>query len=252
LNRKSRKYHQIVPGKRGTVLVVDDSAESTELVTALVEREGFHVVACDTAEAGLAAFGRERPVAILLDWVLPDGPGTEVCRAIRAQDPTVIIIFVSGREDETSVVRGLDAGADDYLSKPVRGGELVARLEANLRKVAAARAGAGPTAPDGVPASLRFGKVTVDFGAHEVWVGEERVRLGPLEFKLLEYLARNSGVAVSREQVMNEVYGYDADISTERVDLLVRRLRAKIGDEDGGYIAAVPGFGYRLERRSLR
>jgi DNA-binding response OmpR family regulator len=241
-----------VPGKRGTVLVVDDSADSTELVSALVEREGFRVVPCGTAEAGLAAFERERPIAVLLDWVLPDGPGTEVCRAIRAQDPTVIIIFVSGREDETSVVRGLDAGADDYVSKPVRGGELVARLEANLRKTAAARASAAPTASDSASGALSFGKVKVDFGAHAVMVAEERVRLGPLEFKLLEYLARNSGVAVSRDQIMNEVYGYDADISTERVDLLVRRLRAKLGDEDGGYIAAVPGFGYRLERRNLR
>jgi DNA-binding response OmpR family regulator len=239
-----------VPGKRGTVLVVDDSADSTELVTAFVEREGFEVVTCDTAESGLAAFARERPVAILLDWVLPDGPGTEVCRAIRAQDATVIIIFVSGRDDETSVVRGLDAGADDYLRKPVRGGELIARLEANLRKLAAARAPAGVAPPEAAPIELRFGDVSVDLGAHEVTVGDDRVRLGPLEFKLLEYVVRNSGIAVSRDQIMNEVYGYDADISTERVDLLVRRLRAKLGDQDGGYIAAVPGFGYRLERRN--
>ena len=246
----SRKYHQAVPGKRGTVLVVDDSADSSELVTAFVEREGFDVVVCDTAESGLAAFARERPVAILLDWVLPDAPGTEVCRAIRAQDPFVTIIFVSGRDDETSVVRGLDAGADDYLPKPVRGGELIARLEANLRKLAAARDLASPAPPADALSGLRFGNVSVDFGAHEVSVGDARVRLGPLEFKLLEYLAHNSGVAVSRDQIMNEVYGYDAEISTERVDLLVRRLRAKLGDADGGYIAAVPGFGYRLERRN--
>jgi len=239
-----------VPGKRGTVLVVDDSPDSTELVSAFVEREGFEVVACGTAESGLEAFAREHPVAILLDWVLPDGPGTEVCRAIRAQDPIVIIIFISGRDDETSMVRGLDAGADDYLLKPVRGGELIARLEANLRKVAAARVPAAPMTAEEPLTSLRFGNVSVDFGAHEVSVGDDRVRLGPLEFKLLEYLAHNSGVAVSRDQIMNEVYGYDADISTERVDLLVRRLRAKLGDEDGGYIAAVPGFGYRLERRN--
>jgi two-component system response regulator RegX3 len=248
--RRRRKYHQAVPGNRGTVLVVDDSPDSSELVTAFVQREGFDVVACDTAETGLAAFARIRPVAILLDWGLPDAPGTEVCRAIRAQDSTVIIIFVSGRDDETSMVRGLDAGADDYLPKPVRGGELIARLEANLRKLAAARAEAAAMPAASVLSALRFGNVSVDFSAHEVSVGAKRVRLGPLEFKLLEYLARNSGVAVSRDQIMNEVYGYDADISTERVDLLVRRLRGKLGDQDGGYIAAVPGFGYRLERRN--
>ena len=126
-----------MPGKRGTVLVVDDSEDSAELLSELLEQEGFRAVVGGTAAEGLAAYSRERPVAVLLDWVLPDGPGIEVCRSIRSQDPTVPIIFVSGRDDETSVVRGLDAGADDYLAKPVRGAELIARLEAHLRKGAA-------------------------------------------------------------------------------------------------------------------
>jgi two-component system, OmpR family, response regulator MtrA len=239
-----------VPGKRGTVLVVDDSEDSAVLLAAMVEQEGFNAVVCGTAAQGLEAFAREAPVAVLLDWVLPDGPGTEVCRALRSQDAIVPIIFVSGRDDETSVVRGLDAGADDFIPKPAKAGELVARLEAHLRKVLALQTQSGAPAE---PAAgfLRFGSVNVDFGAHEVFVSDQPVRLGPLEFKLLEYLARNSGVAVSRDQIMNEVYGYDAEISTERVDLLVRRLRAKLGDGAGGYIAAVPGFGYRLERRAL-
>lgn len=239
----------LVAGKRGTVLVVEDSRDSADVICALLEREGFRTVVCPTAEAGIASFERERPVAVLLDWVLPDGPGIEVCRSIRARDATVPIVFVSGRDDETSVVRGLDAGADDYVAKPVRGAELVARLEAHLRKLASTReavAGAGPQASGAV----NFGGITVDLEAHDVHAGAEHVKLGPLEFKLLEYLVRNSGVAVSRDQIMNEVYGYDADISTERVDLLVRRLRAKIGDDDGRFIAAVPGFGYRLDRRS--
>ena len=237
-------------GKRGTVLVVEDSAESAEILTALVEREGFKPVVCTTSESGLAAFARERPVAVLLDWVLPDGPGIELCRAVRAQDAVVPIIFVSGRHDETSIVRALDSGADDYVPKPVRGGELIARLEAHLRKLAATRdlAGAGAEGPPS--RLLRFGDITIDLAAHEALVGDEPARLGPLEFKLLEYLARNTGVAVSRDQIMNEVYGYDADISTERVDLLVRRLRGKLGDDDGGFISAVPGFGYRLDRRA--
>lgn len=231
------------------MLVVEDSLESSEILTALVEREGFKVVACATAESGLQAFARERPVAVLLDWVLPDGPGTELCRAIRSLDQAVPVIFVSGRNDETSVVRGLDAGGDDYVPKPVRGGELIARLEAHLRKLEAVRTGGAQHAPETNSQALRFGDITVDLSAHQAMVGQERARLGPLEFRLLEYLARNSGVAVSRDQIMNEVYGYDADIGTERVDLLVRRLRAKLGDDDGQLIAAVPGFGYRLDRR---
>ena len=237
-------------GKRGTVLIVEDSADSAEILTALVEREGFRPVTCQTAESSLAAFAREKPVAVLLDWVLPDGPGTEVCRTMRAQDAVIPIIFVSGRDDETSIVRALDAGADDYVPKPVRGGELIARLEAQLRKLAAAKEPAASAAEPAPQRLLRFGDITIDLAAHEARVGEEKARLGPLEFKLLEYLAGNTGVAVSREQIMNEVYGYDADISTERVDLLVRRLRAKLGDEDGQLISAVPGFGYRLDRRS--
>jgi DNA-binding response OmpR family regulator len=125
----------------------------------------------------------------------------------------------------------------------------MARLEAHLRKVAAFRAEKASPAPGSETPMLSFAGVTLDLVAHEVTVGDQLVGLGPLEFKLLEYLARNPGVAVSRDQIMNEVYGYDADISTERVDLLVRRLRAKLGDRGGGYISAVPGFGYRLERR---
>ena len=239
-----------MPGKRGIVLVVEDSPDSADVLSALVEREGFQPLVCATAEDGLAAFARERPVAVLLDWVLPDGPGIELCRTIRAQDAMVPVVFVSGRDDETSIVRGLDAGADDYVPKPVRGGELIARLEAHLRKLAAAQGARGGQAEPSTDQSLRFGEVTVDLAAREALVGGERARLGPLEFKLLEYLALNSGVAVSRDQIMTEVYGHDADIGTERVDLLVRRLRAKLGDEEGRFIAAVPGFGYRLDRRA--
>jgi len=237
-----------VPGKRGTVLIVEDNSDAAELLSSLVEREGFRPAVRQTAESGLSAFSGEKPVAVLLDWVLPDGPGTEICRAIRTQDANVLIIFVSGRDDETSVVRGLDAGADDYVSKPVRGAELIARIEAHLRKLEAGR-GSEHTPERTRPAPLRLGSVTIDLDAHEVKVGAEPARLGALEFKLLAYLLRNSGVAISRDQIMNEVYGYDADISTERVDLLVRRLRAKLGDDDGALIAAVPGFGYRLDRR---
>ena len=128
--------------------MIDDSTDSAALLSALVEQEGFLAVACGTAAEGLAAFARDKPVAVLLDWVLPDGPGIEVCRAIRSQDATLPIIFVSGRNDETSVVRGLDAGGDDYVPKPVRGGELMARLEAQLRKAVAFHARLGGQTPE--------------------------------------------------------------------------------------------------------
>jgi DNA-binding response OmpR family regulator len=244
-----------VPGSRGDVLIVEDTPDTAEILSILVGREGFRPVVCGTAAEAMAAFGRARPVAVILDWSLPDQPGIEVCRQLRAQDQVVPIIFASGRDDETSIARGLDAGADDYIPKPVRGGELIARLETHLRRVAALHAlHSAPAAASETHQALRFGDLEVNLAAREVRVRGAQIRLGPMEFKLLEYLARNAGVAVSREQVLSEVYGYDADIGTERVDLLVRRLRAKLGDDplSGSLISAVPGYGYRLDRRTSR
>jgi DNA-binding response OmpR family regulator len=238
--------------KRGTVLVVDDDAASAEAMGEFMEREGFQVISAATAQEALEAYRRARPIAILLDWELPDAPGSEVCREVRAQDQEVVMIFITGRSDETSIARGLDAGADDYIVKPVRRGELVARVEANLHRVARLRSRAAPAAaasPGPAAHVVSLGPIRVDLSAREVTVDGQSVRLGPLEYALLEYLANNAGVAISRDQIMAEVWGYDADIGTERVDLMVRRLRAKLGEAAGSLIAAVPGYGYRLERR---
>ena len=239
-------------GTRGTVLLVEDDMPSAELMAALVEREGFTPVVCQTARDARAAFHSNRPVAVLMDWVLPDAPGTEVCRELRRADPVLTIIFVSGRNDETSMARGLDAGADDYVTKPVREGELIARLEAQLRKVTRLTSSPGATpATEPQTSRLRFGAVEVDLKAREVSVSGRTVNLGPLQYRLFEYLARNAGVAVSRDQILNEVYGIAANIGTDRVDVLVQRLRRKLGDypDTGGHIIAQPGYGYMLERR---
>jgi DNA-binding response OmpR family regulator len=232
-------------------MIVEDAAVSAELMTALVEREGFTSVVCGTAAEARDRFTRDRPAAVLLDWTLPDSPGTELCREMRAADPVVTIIFVSGRDDETSMARGLDAGADDYVAKPVREGELIARLEAHLQRVSRLRAVFGAAAADSTEEPLRFGELEVDLKSREVRISGRSIKLGPLEYRLIEYLARNAGVAVSRDQILNGVYGIAADIGTERVDLLVRRLRLKLGDypDTGGHIVAHPGYGYLLERR---
>ena len=224
------------------MLIVEDSSESAALLEDLVEAEGFAAAICCSAAEALAAHGRLQPVAVLLDWGLPDGPGIEVCREIRSRDRAVPILFVSGRDDEASVARGLDAGADDYVAKPVRPRELMARVEAHVRRVAAL---AEPVKSH----TLRIGDLEIDLAAHEVRENGRPVALGALEFKLLEYLLRNAGTAVSRDQILSEVYGYDADISSERVDLLVRRLRTKLG-RTNSLIAAIPGYGYRLDRRA--
>jgi DNA-binding response OmpR family regulator len=241
-------------GERGEVLIIEDSVEVSKLLVRVLEDEAFEAITCFSAAEGLAAFAASAPAAVILDWVLPDSSGVEVCRELRRRDELVTILFLSGRQDEVSIVRALDAGADDYLSKPFRARELIARLEAGLRKTAAARRSSGE-APAGVPppsATLRQGEVEIDPAARQVRVAGETVILGPLEFQLLDYLFRNPGVAISRDQVLSTVYGYTADITTERVDVLFRRLRSKLGEGPGrgAMLVAVPGYGYRLDRRS--
>jgi DNA-binding response OmpR family regulator len=236
-------------GSRGVILVVEDDDVTAELISDLVEQEGFTVARAAAGLEAIEVFRRVRPVAVFLDWVLPDIPGIEACRSLRSLDRVVPIIFVSGRDDEASTIRGLDAGADDYVAKPVRIRELIARLEAHIRKVGALNE---PKAAEPEPEARmrRFGDVEVDLAARMVTVAGQPLSLAPLEFSLLEYLAHNAGVAVSRDQIMKEVYGFEAEISTERVDQLVRRLRTKLGDgpSRGGVLVAVPGYGYRLEQ----
>lgn len=235
-------------------MIVDASEEEGQrLATALAE-ESFTPVVCKTSAEAVAAAGDGRPVGVVIDWGLPDRPAVELCRELRLKDPLLPIVILSARIDETTIARGLDAGADDFVAKPFRRTELVARFEAHVRKAAAAialvraPAVATPAASDG---TLHFGEIEVDIAAREVRVAGEAVGLGPLEFKLVEYLCQNAGVAISRDQIMSQVYGYEADISTERVDLLARRVRAKLGEgpSRGGHLVAVPGYGYRWERR---
>jgi DNA-binding response OmpR family regulator len=232
---------------QGRILIVEDSGETSFFLAELVRAEGFEPVVRRNAAEALAVFPSTHPVAVFLDWVLPDRPGIDVCRELRAADRLVPILFISGRDDEATVSRGLDAGAD-FVFKPVRPIELVARLDAHLRKARAAHQPPAETGDQG--AVLRFGEIEVDLGARVASVAGKVVSLGRLEFRVLEYLVRNRGVAVSREQIMAEVYGDDADISTDRVDLVVRRLRQKLGEGPAraGLLVAVPGYGYRLER----
>jgi two-component system response regulator MtrA len=241
---------------RGKVLIIDDSVQISTLLARLLQDEGFEPVTCPTAAAGLDAFAALSPLAIFLDWVLPDLAGVEVCREIRRHNELIPVIFISARGDEVSVVRGLDAGADDYVIKPFRHRELIARLEAGIRKAALAerRQLEAPQPEAATGQTYRSGDVEVDAAAHEVRVGGATVALGPLEFQLLEYMFRHPGVALSRDQILTDVYGYTADIATERVDVLFRRIRSKLGDgpRRGGQLVAVPGYGYRLDRRAGR
>jgi len=228
---------------RGKVLVIEDGRESAQLVAALLSAESFEPVVCGTAAEGLGAL-INRPVAVVLDWGLPDRPGLEVCREIRAIDERVPILFVTGRTDEASVARGLDSGANDFIVKPFRAVELIARIEAQVRLAAARDRAATP--PSLNSEAKRFGDIEVDLLARLVRRAGQPVALGPYEFKLVEYLVENAGVAISRDQILERVYGYGSGNSTDRIDMLVKRVRNKLGGDD--QLVSVPGYGFRWER----
>ena len=232
------------------LLVVEDDPDAGQLVAAAAEAEGFVVTVCPEPERAVALAVQEGWQAVLLDWTLPGGSGLEVCRRIRAAAKVLPILFLSGRGDEASITRALEAGADDFVVKPARPSELMARVAAQVRKAAAISRAAPTRRPpaDSAPV-LRAGDVGLDPRSRRVFVGEREISLGSLEYLLLERLLEDPGHAVSEEQILRDVYGYTAEIATDRVPLLVRRLRVKLGPgpRRAAQIVAIPGFGYRLD-----
>jgi DNA-binding response OmpR family regulator len=233
------------PQNRGAILIIEDGQESADYMADLLVAESYETILCRTASEGMRALA-QHPRAILLDWGLPDRPGLDVCREIRLVDDRVPVIFVSGRTDEASVARALDAGANDFIVKPFRPVEFIARVEAQIRRSQPSAAVAAPV-PSGAQV-LHFGAILVDLKAREVTVAGAPAQLGAHEFKLVEYLVLNAGIAISREQILEHVYGYGGGNSTERVDMLVRRVRSKLSADER--LTSVPGYGFRWERRS--
>jgi DNA-binding response OmpR family regulator len=217
----------------------------------LVANEGFAPLRVATGPEAVTAVISRRPVAILLDWAIPGACAADVCRELRRQDEAVTIFFISSRGDEASIIRAFDAGADDYIIKPFRQVELMVRLDSHVRRVQFLKQ--KPGAPIAARSDqMTFGEVRADLEARTVHVGGELVGLSALEFRLLEFMAKNPGRAFSREQLLAGVYGYTADISTDRIDVLVRRVRRRLGEGElrGNQVVTVPGYGYRLERRN--
>lgn len=237
-------------GSRKRLVILVPSA-ADELAPWAAEH-GYEPVLCANVAAVLRSLRRDRPTAVIMDWLAPDGATIDLCRQARLQCPYLPIVFVSSRDDELSVTRAFDAGADDYLGLPLRPAELAARVESHVRKAGLLQT-AQPRA-DGAGERYTFGDIEVDTSARAVSVDRQPVQLGALEFELLQYLCRNTGVALSRDRILEEVYGYDASVGSQRVDLLVQHLRKKLGSgaRRGGQIATVRGYGYRLERRSGR
>ncbi|MCL2782469.1 MAG: MtrAB system response regulator MtrA [Propionibacteriaceae bacterium] len=220
------------------VLVVDDDVALSEMLQIVLRQEGFDTVWCGRGDRTMEAFHRQRPDIVLLDIMLPGRDGIDVCRAIRAESG-VPIVMLTARSDTQDVVRGLEAGADDYIPKPFKVQELVARVRTRLRRV-------DVDAPDG---EIVIRGVTINAATHEVAVDGRPVALTPLEFDLLLALAKHPRQVMTRQKLMEEVWGYHHSGDTKLINVHIQRLRSKIekDPERPEIVITVRGVGYRVD-----
>jgi DNA-binding response OmpR family regulator len=229
-----------VNGQR-KVLVIDDEAMIRKTVRLACEKEGYAVQEAENGTEALAKVESFRPDIILLDLMLPDISGFDVCRDIRRSGTKVPILILSAKTEEIDVVVGLEIGADDYIVKPFRPRELLARIAAHLRKSRLEE----DRESDG---RMVFRDLVIDANERRVYRNDSEIQLTHTEFDLLAFLASNAGKVLSREKILNSVWGYEYPIETRVIDVHVRNLRRKI-EEDAShplYILAVPGIGYRF------
>ncbi|HRI08912.1 MAG TPA: response regulator [Nannocystaceae bacterium] len=224
-----------------TVLVVDDERDMLDSLAFRLEREGYRVLTAISAGEALAVASRSPPDLVVLDWMLPDQPGTEVCRALRADEATrrVPVIMLSARGDEIDRVVAFELGADDYVTKPFSVRELLLRIRALLRRRM------GEIAPPPAGREAQFAHLRVVHDAHQVWVDEARVDLTALEFRLLSTLIERRGRVQTREVLLADVWSADAELTTRTVDTHVQRLRKKLGPA-ALHIQTLRGVGYRF------
>ncbi len=223
-----------------TALVIEDEFDFADVVAVNLRRAGFETVVARSGEAGLAEARRRRPDLVLLDLMLPDLPGTEVCRRLKA-DPTtrhLPVIMVTARGEEVDRIVGFELGVDDYVVKPVSMRELVLRANAVVRR-------AQRPPEEDVTDSIVAGPIRIDGPAHRAFVADREVPLTALEFRLLATLAGNRGRVLSREVLLDRVWGIQVEIETRTVDTMMKRLRDKLGAA-GPMLETVRGVGYRL------
>jgi DNA-binding response OmpR family regulator len=218
-----------------TVLVVDDERNIVELVRLYLEKEGFNVVAASDGEQALVQYERSGPDLVVLDLMLPKMDGFEVCRELRRRGDVPILMLTARSEDVDAIV-GLELGADDYVTKPFNPRALVARVKAILRRTDATARGGRP---------IQVGELRIDPRRREASVGARHLELRAREFDLLSALARDPGVVLSRDALLEDVWGTDFPGETRTVDVHVAEVRKKLGD-DGPQVETVRGIGYRL------
>ena len=219
-----------------TILVVEDETSIASFVAAYLRNAGYAVKTAASAQTALITLAGETPALVILDLNLPDGDGVELCRRIR-KTSDVPILMLTARDEDIDKIIGLEVGADDYMTKPFNPRELVARVKSILRRAAPERR--RPESEE-----LEHGDLKVNAGKREVHVGEEEIRLAPKEFDLLWELLDHRGIVLTRDQLLERVWGYTFAGDTRTVDVHVRQIRRKLGDASP--IVTVWGVGYKV------
>jgi two-component system phosphate regulon response regulator PhoB len=223
------------------IVIIEDERDLAELLAFNLEKEGWQTVIALDGRTGFEQVSAELPDIVILDLMLPEMNGTEVCKLLRKQErtATIPIIMVTAKGEEIDRVVGFEVGADDYLVKPFSSRELLLRIKAILRR----------SSPDvKTEKCIAQGNLVIDPSHHRVTVADEEVLLTSTEYKLLFTLAERPGRVQSRERLLQDVWGYSSDTDTRTVDTHITRLRGKLG-ESGEMIVTVRGFGYKMESR---
>ena len=227
------------------ILIVDDEKDLLDTLAFNFEQEGFRTATAGSGRAAMERLKRDPlPDLVLLDLMLPDISGIEVCRSLRRAQRTarLPVVMLTARDEEIDRVIGFEVGADDYVVKPFSVREVILRVRAVLRRAAQAE----PAREE----STDFGRLRLDTSAHGVWVDQKEVRLTALEFKLLATLLQRRGRVQSRDRLLSDVWGINADVTTRTVDTHVKRLREKLGPA-GAYIETLRGVGYRINAQPV-
>jgi two-component system phosphate regulon response regulator PhoB len=232
-------------GKVKKILIVDDEADVTELVSYHLRNKGFQVESINDPTQSIATARTLQPDLVILDVMMPDLNGVQVCRLLRAdpQFKKIPVIFLTAKAEEGDRIQGLETGADDYICKPFSPKELVLRVQSILRRTSNGAAEE--------PKRLQAGEIVIDIERHEVKVLGTTVELTATEFKLLRLLMERRGRVQTREHLLINVWNYETEIETRTVDTHVRRLREKLGAE-ADWIETIRGVGYRLAERKVQ
>lgn len=224
------------------ILLIEDEPDIRKTLEYNLSREGFDVVCASSLSEGKNYINTNQFSLILLDLMLPDGSGLDLCRELKTDSDKKLtpIIILTAKDDEVDKVVGFELGADDYVTKPFSVRELILRVKAVLKR--------GNAKSENLEVQRQFGDLVIDVDSHEVYVDNEPVTLTALEFKLLRQLVDRRGRVQSRDQLLSDVWGYSADVTTRTVDTHIKRLREKLGAM-GKYVQTIRGVGYKFSRK---